>query len=116
MIDLYYECLYLDVFFDVHVYGCNCLCVQGERNIALRRHIVDSVHQSYTMAAKDIHNLAVQLQKSHIAIQVNETKSTTYLYLVSLFKPPQTKFFRGYLAMTLSVYLYFYLVHLLLHE
>jgi len=88
MIDLYYECLYLDVFFDVHVYGCNCLCVQGERNIALRRHIVDSVHQSYTMAAKDIHNLAVQLQKSHIAIQVNETKYTTYLYLVSLFKSP----------------------------
>lgn len=42
----------------------------GERNIALRRHVVDSIHQSYALAAKDIHNLAVQVQKSHIAIQV----------------------------------------------
>ncbi|KAH3739063.1 biogenesis of lysosome-related organelles complex 1 subunit 3-like [Dreissena polymorpha] len=40
-----------------------------ERNIALRRHLVDTVHQSFTIAAKDIHNLTMQLQKSHIAIQ-----------------------------------------------
>ncbi|XP_045196077.2 biogenesis of lysosome-related organelles complex 1 subunit 3-like [Mercenaria mercenaria] len=40
-----------------------------ERNIALRRHIVDTIHQSYTQAAKDLHNLTVQLQRSHIAIQ-----------------------------------------------
>ncbi|XP_060570598.1 biogenesis of lysosome-related organelles complex 1 subunit 3-like [Ruditapes philippinarum] len=40
-----------------------------ERNIALRRHIVDTIHQSYTQAATGLHNLTIQLQKSHIAIQ-----------------------------------------------
>ncbi|KAL4232437.1 biogenesis of lysosome-related organelles complex 1 subunit 3 [Mactra antiquata] len=40
-----------------------------ERNVALRRHIVDTIHQSYLLAAKDIKNLNTQLQKSHIAIQ-----------------------------------------------
>ncbi|XP_052810638.1 biogenesis of lysosome-related organelles complex 1 subunit 3-like [Mya arenaria] len=40
-----------------------------ERNIALRRHIVETIHQNYTIAGKDIHNLTLQLQKSHIAMQ-----------------------------------------------
>ena len=45
----------------------------GEKNIALRRHIVDTTHQSYTQAANGLHNLTLHLQKSHIAIQVSNS-------------------------------------------
>ena len=38
--------------------------------MALRQHIVDTINQSYVIAAKDLHNNTLQLQKTHVAIQV----------------------------------------------
>ena len=35
-----------------------------ERNIALRRHLVDSVHQMYISSSKDLHNIRLQLHKT----------------------------------------------------
>lgn len=39
-----------------------------ERNMALRRHIVDTVHHTYLTAAKDLSNTTQQLHKSQSAI------------------------------------------------
>ncbi|XP_022286609.1 uncharacterized protein LOC111099582 [Crassostrea virginica] len=35
-----------------------------EKNVTLRRHLVDSIHQMYLTSAKDLHNTSLQLHKS----------------------------------------------------
>lgn len=40
-----------------------------ERNIALRKHIVDTITHSYSSAAKELHNIGLQIQKSQIIAQ-----------------------------------------------
>lgn len=42
----------------------------GEKNAGLRRHLVDSVKQSYNTTTKDLHNISQQLHKSQASVMV----------------------------------------------
>ena len=38
--------------------------------MALRQHIADTINQTYVAAGKDLHNNTIQLQRTHVTLQV----------------------------------------------
>ena len=44
----------------------------GEKNVTLRRHLVDSIHQMYLTSAKDLNNTSLQLHKSKAMFAVGQ--------------------------------------------
>ncbi|XP_071133572.1 biogenesis of lysosome-related organelles complex 1 subunit 3-like isoform X2 [Mytilus edulis] len=59
-----------------------------ERNIAFRRHLVDSVHQVYLSSSKDLHNIRLQLHKTQGAL--NDVSHNMSLLTNDLFKLDNT--------------------------
>ncbi|VDI58722.1 biogenesis of lysosome-related organelles complex 1 subunit 3 [Mytilus galloprovincialis] len=59
-----------------------------ERNIAFRRHLVDSVHQVYISSSKDLHNIRLQLHKTQGAL--NDVSHNMSLLTNDLFKLDNT--------------------------